>query len=371
MKKIVSLILAAALSAVLLVGCGSSDSGTTATPSSSGSNTSDDTTVYTFRIDDPNPETATCSKILDLWSDWVSEASDGRLQMEVFHNAQLGNIADCVTNCVAGISDGFWSTRIVYSGVFPVGSGIGLPMMGIRNCEVGTAACMEILETTDYFYNEYQGQGLYPLVIHTSSTYPIGLSNGKTYADGEFQFSDFSGLKIRAGSSEMSAWATNLGTTPVSISSNEGYENLEKGVINSYIFDWDKIGTSRLLEVTDCILDCQNSVSPMLFCLNLEKYEALPDDLKEILADSADFFISQLKDGYQTWIDQDILDAEAAGVPIVSLSDETLAAMSAAAEPVWQSWIESMNSKGYDGQAIFDLYCQLIEKYNAIYDYDA
>ena len=391
MKKLFAMLLVAAMTLSLCACGGSSNSAapaaaekSTAAASTAASSAAADTqeaseaaapaadgTVYTFRIDDPNPETATCSIILEDWKDWVYEKSNGQLVMEVYHNAQLGNIADCVTNCLAGISDGFWSAVSIYGGVFPVTSGIQLPMLGVRNCEVGSAVLMDLLRTTDYMDAEYYGQGLFPVAIHAASTYTILIANGNDYADKAFTFDDFAGLKMRTVSAELSDWATKIGAVPVSISSNEGYENLEKGVINAAIFDHDKIYTSHLLEVTDCLLDCHVSVPNLFLCLNQEKVNQLPEELQQVLKDSGDFFISELRDGYQQWIDANMKQAEELGIPSYTLDDETLDKMQAAAEETWQGWIESMNAQGYDGQAIFDKYQELIEKYNAVYDYDA
>lgn len=342
-----------------------------AAPAAEAAPAADDGKVYTFRIDDPNPETATCSIILEEWKDWVYEKSGGRLVMEVYHNAQLGNIADCVTNCLAGISDGFWSAVSLYPGVFPVTAGIQLPMMGVRNCEAGTAALMDILRNTDYMQKEYYEQGLYPLAVHCASTYTILVHNGNDYVDKPFAFEDFAGLKMRCASSELSDWATKIGSIPVSVSSNEGYENLEKGVINAAIFDHDKIYTSHLLEVTDCLLDCHVSVPNLFLVLNQDKVNELPEDLVQILDESGDFFISKLRAGYDEWIAANKVQAEELGIPIHTLDDETLAKMSEAAEESWQGWIANMDSLGYNGQEIFDLYQDLIAKYNAEYDYDA
>jgi hypothetical protein len=35
-----------------------------------------------------------------------------------------------------------------------------------------------------------------------------------------------------------SNWVTAIGCNPVSVGSNDGYEYLEKGIINSFLYDW-------------------------------------------------------------------------------------------------------------------------------------
>jgi TRAP-type C4-dicarboxylate transport system substrate-binding protein len=372
-KKMIALAFAVVLILTSAAGCGAGSSSDSAAENASDSAAGevaegaagDDAEVYAFRIDDPNPNTAICSIILDEWSAWLDEKSDGRIRMEIFHNAALGNIADCVSNCLAGISDGFWSAQLLYTGSFPVGECISLPMMNVRNAEVGTAVQMEILRTTDYFDKEYQN--LHPLVIHTASTMPLGINTGKEVSS----MADLKGMKIRAVGGVASDFVSAIGASPVTISSNEGYEALEKKIVSAYLYDWDKIYTSKLLEQTTSVLNCRLYVSPMFLVLNQGKYNELPDDLKAIVDESADFFISRLGEGYVNYVN--ILTDEAAdrGIPITEFNDEMRAEWKEAAESIHRNWIETMNDKGYDGQAIYDLTLSLIEKYNQIYDYDA
>ena len=123
-KRSMALILALVLClAFALSACGGEDATTQTQAPSNGESTGNeenvaDDTVYTFKIDYPNPENSAGYVALTEWSDMLREQSGGRLDFQIYANGQLGSIMDCVSNCVGGVTDGFWSALTLYAGSF-------------------------------------------------------------------------------------------------------------------------------------------------------------------------------------------------------------------------------------------------------------
>lgn len=362
------------IAAMMLAGCGSSASTSTNSDSTSASSSNTDTATgstdtasvandgqtYTFKIDYPNPENSCAYVCLTEWSDMLREQSNGQLDFQICANGQLGGIADCVSNCVGGLTDGFWSAMTIYAGLYRPAEALTLPMMGVKTGDVGSAVLTAMLGETDYYTESLSN--LYVVTLHSSTPMPVGFKDSKEINS----VADMAGLNMRVTGGYNSNWVTAIGCNPVSVGSNDGYEYLEKGIINSYLYDWDKIESSALLEQTGYIIDGQVSASELLFCLNKDKYNALPDELKALIDDSAQWFRDRICELYDDQADRMIAQAESMNIPVVPISDELNAEFAAAAEDVWQAWIEEMNAAGYDGQGIFDKTREYIDYYNEL-----
>ncbi len=371
MKKWLSLFLATALCFSLLAGCGGSQSpadtggapaGSEPASTAPAGDTGTPDKVYTLRIDDPNPPTAGASMTLDLLAKWLPEQSGGRLNLEVYHNATLGNIADCVTNCLSGISDGFWSAQALYPGSFPVDEVVTLPMLGIANAKVGTSVLMDLLQTTDYMDKSYYGNGLHPVVLHTAS--PVVLIMKEA---GVRESSQLKGMKLRAVGGVIADFYTAVGASPVTISSNEQYEAFEKNIVAGGQNDYDKIKTLKLYELCEEIIEVNTNVSMLFYVLRKDVYDGLPADLQQLVDESADYYIENVVRIYGEEDEKTRQICRDAGCEIVPMPEKMKAEWEAAAESVYGIWIKAMNDKGYDGQAIFDKGRELIAKYNEMY----
>ncbi len=360
MKKTLALLLTLAMTfSLFLTACGDSKA------PASDANTGDaaDDTVYSFNIDYPNPDNSLVAPLLKEWATNLNEASNGRLNITVYTNGQLGSIADCVTNCVGGMTDGFWSAQAIYQGSYSASEAVSLPMIGVNNADVGTYTLNAMLNETDYYTKEYSN--VHVICLHSACTMPLGFKESTPVT----AVSQLAGLNMRVTGGYLTNWVTALGANPVSVSSNDGYEYLEKNIINAYMFDYDKIQSGALLEQTGYLMDAHIYASQLMFCLNQDKWNELPADLQGLINESADWYIEQVDAGYQTQHDDQIADAESRGITVAELPEDMKAEMIAAAEPVWQQWIDDMTAKGYDGQGIFDATKGYIDQFNAQFPY--
>ncbi|MCR5648405.1 MAG: TRAP transporter substrate-binding protein DctP [Oscillospiraceae bacterium] len=359
MKKtrIIAVLALVLIVAMLFAGCSNGAPQNSATPAQ------DNGKVYTFKIDYPNPENSGAYIALTEWSQMLKEQSNGRLDMQICANGQLGSIKDCVSNCVGGLTDGFWSAMTIYAGLYRPAEALTLPMMGVHNADVASATLTAMLEQTDYYTESLSN--LYVVTLHSATTMPIGFKDSTPVT----KMADLKGLNMRVTGGFNSNWVTAIGANPINAGSNEGYEYLEKGIINSYLYDWDKIQSGALLEQTGYIVDAHCCASELFFCLNKEKYNELPDDLKALIDGSQQWFRDRIGQIYAEQRDEMVAKAEAAGITVEPINDEFNAELTAAAEDVWAAWIKEMNEAGYDGQGIFDKTREFIEYYNGIYDY--
>lgn len=362
MKKIIALLLALTLCLCLFAGCGKSEPSAPAAPAdpsapAAPAEPADDGKVYTINIDFPNPETAVGYKVLVEWEKYIEEQSNGRIDVKVYSGGALGALPDCVTNCLSGITDGFWSGVTIYPGVFPGTEVMGLPMMGAKNFDVVNKVLNDLLENYPVISAEWED--LYVVTLHSSTGSPI------LFKDDIGTIEGMAGYNLRLSNAYTSTWLASKGANPVSCGINDGYEAISKGVIDGGLFFFDQVQSSALHEVIDSIYVGETIYPLNMLCLNKDVYESLPADLQAVIDESGEFFLEKSIQFFEEQKAMLIDVLEEAGVNIIYETEESREFLAKDAEQAWALWVEKMNEYDYDGQAILDTALELIEKYNA------
>lgn len=377
-KKVVSIMLCGAMVAALAAGCGSgSDTASTdnagtdgaadaasaeAEPAAEGEEAEEgeeaggqtageyeitSTEKFTLTVQNHDPENSATGQFLNDWAAAVNEASNGLLDIQVYHGATLGGPKDTIDMIKNGTCDIGWGLQSFYADVFPVTEVFTLPMIDLENAVQGSDAIWEFYNTTDYMDAEYADYHV--LLLHTNCQSPISTTSKKIET-----VEDIAALQLRGNAGPPTNFIDDLSATPVSCAINDLYSNLEKGVYDGCVTDWHAISSFKLNETLSYYVDENVGVSTYFLMMNKDKYEALPDDLKAVL-DGESANAIQYTDAwneYEAAIRAEIEETQPGA--IYKLSDEEHAKLQAIADQTAQDWIASMTEKGYDGQAIYD-----------------
>jgi len=317
-----------------------------------------DGTVYTFNIDFPNPETASAFRALTDWAAYLKEKSNGRLDMKIYSGGALGALPDCVSNCESGVTDGFWSGVTIYPGVFPATEVMGLPMLGAKNFKVVNKVLNALLEEYPVISDEWSQFKV--IALHSSAGSPI-LYSGEAGSVEEM----LKGHNLRISNAYTTEWFTKKGANPVSLGINDGYENIQKSVIDGGLFFFDQVESSALYEVIKTLYVGQTIYPLNMLCLNIDKYNALPDDLKAIIDESGEFFLNSSIGYFDEQQERMIGVCEDHGVKIINEDDASIEWLSDGAEAAWQKWVDTINGQGLPGDEILAKAQEYIEKFNA------
>jgi TRAP-type C4-dicarboxylate transport system substrate-binding protein len=129
---------------------------------------------------------------------------------------------------------------------------------------------------------------------------------------------------------------------------------------------WTITRPIRLHEVTDyhTVLDFYAVVFGMV--MNKSRWESLPADMQQAINDaSSEEFVRELGelwDGDEAQGRQMAIDA---GNEIIEVSDSERERFREACQPVIDNWIETVNERGMDGQALYEEALSLIEAQSA------
>lgn len=216
-----------------------------------------------------------------------------------------------------------------------------------------------IMETlyAKYFKQEYEKMGVYLATWLNSSGF--NLISKKPVRTLE----DLKGMKIRSIGGVCNDYLEALGAVPVSLQNSESYTALQTGVIDGALSCSGPADTMKLWENAKYLtkLNIMNMAIP--FAMNKKFFDNLSPDHKK-------YFYNQLRIASQLvsqCYEQEEAEAEANmqkhGVEIIYLSDEEMARIHKAVEPVVTDFVKTNDAKGRPASQMMKDIATLREKY--------
>lgn len=295
--------------------------------------------------------------IIQPWIERVQEASGGKIKIDHYPSMQLGGKPPELLGQVEdGVADIVWTVLGYTPGRFPQSEVFELPFM-MSNGEDTSRAFWQFAEANmlDSSFKNLKVLAVWvhgPGLIHSKA--PI-----KTV-------DDLNGVKLRAPSRMTNKLFTELGATTVGMPVPAVPEALSKGVIDATVIPWEVTSALKVPELvtnhTEFGDDALYTVG-FVFAMNKDKWDSLPDDLKAALDSQSGEEFSALAGKLMSGADAGSREiAEKAGNNIITLSPDEVKGWKEAASSLEQAWIEEMNGKGLDGQALVDQARALIAK---------
>jgi TRAP-type C4-dicarboxylate transport system substrate-binding protein len=304
------------------------------------------------------PQASVPAKILKPWGEALTAATDGRIAVQHFDAMALGGRPpELMDQARDGVVD-LTMTVVGYTpGRFPRTEVFELPFM-MKNPVTTSLAFWEMVDT-DFQESEYQdvkvlGAWVHgPGVIHTQE--PMT------------KLEDMVGLTMRGPTRVINDMLSELGAEPVGLPLPAIPEALSKGVVKGTVIPWEVTPAIRLAELVTNHAEFTGDealyTATIVLVMNKAKYEALPDDLRAIVDAESGAKLSEM--AAQIMWDMDAPGraiAEKAGNTITQLDATEVARWKDAAQPVIARWVDEMQGKGIDGQALIDQATALINK---------
>ncbi len=296
--------------------------------------------------------------VLDVWADNVEAASDGRIKVDRYPSMQLGGSPpELMDQAIDGVADVVWTVVGYTPGRFPSTEVFELPFM-MTDARAMSSAYWQMFEKhmKDTEFKD----------VHILGTWVHG--PGMIHVNKEVRTpADMEGLKIRGGSRTVNILLEKMGSTPVGMPVPAVPEGLSKGVIDGTTIPWEVTASLKVPELVSNHTEFDgNALYTLTFVLamNKDRYESLPDDLKQVIDDNSGLEFSIFAGGTQA--DSDGPARQLAvdnGNNIITVSGADLDAWKAAAQPIYDEWVADMESKGIDGQALIDEARALMDAY--------
>jgi TRAP-type transport system periplasmic protein len=367
-KYIVILIIVLISVSLLIGGCSSSPSTTSATstpttkssvtnpPTSNPVTTSTSTAsqqTYEFKFTDQFTSSQFTGMVDETLAKTITDKTNGRVKFTFFHTESLGKQSEFLNMIKGGIVDVVNCSASLYPAQFEIELGAENPGLGITDRKMR-------LDLTWELYNKGLFTGLAPYkALGFVATPPLTLfvKNNITTVAG------LSGLKIRTTSTPMSNFIKAWGSTPVTMAGSEQYMSLDRGVIDGTVTAYESFMQMKLNEVCKNGVTDSLAIGSMFVLMNKDKWNALPKDL-QVLVDQAvqDFgpvLISMTKDPDSSWPDT----VRKQGMNVYAFSPEEAAKLKALADPIKKAWISEREAKGLPGQKMMDFIDSYVANY--------
>ncbi|WP_223632926.1 TRAP transporter substrate-binding protein [Rhodobacter sp. TJ_12] len=293
--------------------------------------------------------TSTQTQVFEPWAKELAEASDGRIEVQIFPSMQLGGKPPQLVDQVrGGTCDMAWTLTVYTPDRYLVAETLSLPFMATSAKQ--TSAAMQSL-MSEFGQNEYRG--VKPLAFHTHAAGKFHMS--KTPIMGA---ADMKGLRVRSPNKTTGDLLASLGAEPVFFPVTEMVVGLSNGVIDGCCLPYEAVPALKLHELThehSAAASGARGLYTNTFALvmNERVYERLPDDLRGVIdAASGPVLSDRMGSNFDTSEEVGRQAVLASGNAIHEIPAQEIARWREAAAPIHENWTRKLEQAGLDGPAI-------------------
>lgn len=305
-------------------------------------NSKNDNKVYRLSLSFHDSSQAIKTKFVQEWADEVKEATDGRVEITVYAGGTIASATDALDAIKQRTCDMAVCFTSFFPGQFPLTEVVSLPMVGISNAIQATNVLWDLWEYSPNLQEELDDYKV--LMLYTNPNNIIGTTSPVYTAD------DMKGLKLRVSSGTPADMSIAWGATPMTISSAEIFQSLEKDVIQGYLIDYTGVNAWSLYEVTDYYTEMPFYVAPWALLMNIDSWNELPADLQEIINGlcERDRSLAFAEVNEQEANDTREIAINEYGATIIEPTEEQLASFQPAATAYATDWVKKFSSTSFD-----------------------
>lgn len=296
--------------------------------------------VYELTLGHAGAETAFQSQFMNAYAAALSYYSNGKINISVYPNSQLGSDAEIIASVVAGDVDFAYQSGSTHASFVPETQLFDTPFLFAGYDPKKIEQVLTDSAFRDRYDEANERAGLKCLMVRAANS--MNLTSNRPVTSME----DFKGLKIRTAQSEsrMAIWSA-LGANPTPLAFSELYMALQNGTVDAQDNSFENAVTSGAGEVQKYIIPTQSMMPGMDLTMNLAKFESMPQEYQDMIDQIStellayDFAVNYESD--QKFHDQLINEY---GLEECTLTDEVRAQMREAAAPAVESVRKSVGN---------------------------
>jgi len=305
------------------------------------------------------PRAPAHAKFIVPWCAKIEKESDGELKCQIYPAMQLGGTPNQLYDQVKdGVVDIVWTVPGYSAGRFPSIEVFELPFM-MHNTEATSKALWDYVAETKL--GEFDD--VHPLAFHVHGPGYFHMVNKPITSRADLQ-----GLKVRAPTRQTNRLIEVLGATPVGMPLPQVPEALAKGVIDGTIVPDEIVPAIKANELTRFHSETDPSeaaiyTTTLLFAMNKARYEGLSATQKKVLDANSGVELSG-------WAGKIFSEADAVGKASLDpksinvIPQTEIKAWQDLAQPVIRRWVDEMNQRGADGNALLNSAHELTRKHS-------
>lgn len=232
--------------------------------------------TYTLDLSTHDPSTSMKCMFLEEWARLVREASGGGIDITVYNGGTLASPAEALAAAEMGTADMAWIIASNFADQLPATGMFYLPGLQLEYIPRDCSIMWDLYEKYPAFEQDYTRNNLKLLHMYTTGTTGV-------YGPEVRSLADLKGKNIRTLGGYASDMISLLGASPISMGPGDMYDALSKNVIDGYTIEWSGVKTYRVYEVTKWYNMDNLYTSPMALIMNLDSYNELPEEYREII----------------------------------------------------------------------------------------
>ena len=212
-------------------------------------------------------------RVLHPWAKRLNEEGKGILKIEVRDGPAIANHLNYYDRTLNDVIQIAWGLHSGPAGKFPRVEVASLPYLADRS-EVASVALYRLYRSglLDAEYNEAK-----PLMF-------VGFPTGQFHMRvAPKSPTDFSGLKIIAGSKIQTDIVSSLGAAPVSLIITENYQALQRGVADGTTLPWTAFPPFKIAEVANYHIEASIGGGTGHVIMAKRKYDSLPEAARKLI----------------------------------------------------------------------------------------
>ncbi|MGY6535004.1 MAG: TRAP transporter substrate-binding protein [Pararhodobacter sp.] len=299
------------------------------------------------------------SQWLERWTAELTEASDGRLEFDILHGAQMGpppRYYDIARNRQADIT---WVLHGATPGRFELTEMSNMPFLF---CSAEQATTVVNHPRLREEFTDAEHRGVEVLMVFAHPPGQIHMAEGAVR-----RLEDLQGQALRPASAAVGQLIAELGGRPVGLPPTEMAEGLQRRTIDGVMIDYGGSGIafqlgSHLASATH--VDAY--ISTFALVMNPGSLAELPEDLQALILESTqgrEAEIGGIWDSISTAGRGILADA---GVEMIEMEEAELARLREAGARVTERYIAELDGKNLPGSAVYELIQELIAEVGPI-----
>lgn len=286
-----------------------------------------------------------------VFVDHVSRATNGQVEFELYHAAQLGN------DSLALLSSGLTDIALMSTGYapdrMPLSNVTELPGFFVGACDANRMFRHIAMPGGALYENEYKDLGLQPIYVAMSPAASIVLGNASVDS-----LDDLRGLKLRASGGGFTEVAAGMGAVPVQTVASELYDALSRGTIDGALYYYVGMPSFSLEDVFKSGVDNLHlGASSVLTVMTDDRWAEMPPNVQEAMAEGAKL----AEESLCQWFDEnetglrDQMVAEG-GFQLTSLPEADLQEWDGIATQIAENWAKRLDDNGRKGSEVLEAY---------------
>lgn len=312
----------------------------------------------TLRINTGVPPTHHINQNIYLpWKEYVEDATDGQVTVELYDADTLGTLATALQDVSSGVYD-LTATVPSYfpeSGLLPTTiAGLAFATPG----DVGDANAV-ISEYLGRVRDQVQLEGVTVVGAGVSTPYQIFSREPLE------SVADLRGLQIKVAGAVDAELVDAWGAIPVQLPVSETYVGLERGTVEAAALPPETVVSFKIPEVAPHMLRINGWASVLVSIISTQFLDSLSTDMRALFDDDLLPRLAELT--ATTYVTVDAANSTElesmlndSGGSIADVTDAESQELREAGRAQWEEWIATADGLGYDGQAMVDIWFDLL-----------